>query len=91
MFCQNLDLTSGRRESVLDRAERVLVTPIIGGLVADDDVLVGRDRYPNVDAIDGTMPVLRTRRDHSNATPGDVVFALLQPTNFAFDCRANGL
>jgi hypothetical protein len=39
MFCQSLDLTSGRRESVLVRAEQVLVTPIIGRLVADDDVL----------------------------------------------------
>jgi len=90
-FRESLDLASGRRECFLDRARRVLVAPIIGGLVADDDVLVGRNRYPNVDAIDGAMPVLRTRRRDGNATPRDVVFECLQASHLVFYCRPNGL
>jgi hypothetical protein len=59
VFCQSLDLASRRRERVLDRTQHVLVAPIIGRLVADDDVLVRRNRHPNVDAIGGAMAVLR--------------------------------
>src|SRR5947207_560184 len=59
-LCQSLDLASGGRERVLDRDLAVHVAPVIGRLVADHDVLVGRNRYPDVDTIDGTVAVLRT-------------------------------
>src|SRR5204862_263051 len=62
-LCQSLDLASGGRERVLDRDLDVPVAPVIGRLVADHDVPVGRNRYPDVDTIDGTVAVLRTRRD----------------------------
>jgi hypothetical protein len=91
MLWQVLDLASSSRECVLDRAQRVLMAPIIGRLVADDDVLVGRNRHPNVDAKHATMAVFRARRDDSNATPGDVVFPFLQTFHLLFDCRASGL
>ena len=48
-LCQSLDLASGGRERVLDRDLDVHVAPVIGRLVADHDVLVGRNRYPDVD------------------------------------------
>jgi hypothetical protein len=67
------------------------MAPIIRRLVADDDVLVGRNRHPNVDAKYATMAVLRARRDDSNATPCDVVFTFLQALHLVFDCRASGL
>ncbi len=72
-LCQSLDLASGGRERVLDRDLDVHVAPVIGRLVADHDVLVGRNRHPNVDTIDGTVAVLRTRRDDGNTTPDNAV------------------
>src|SRR6266480_1668025 len=63
-LCQSLDLASGGRERVLDR---------------DHDVLVGRNRHPNVNTIDGTVAVPRTRPNDGNATPGNVVLVFLQP------------
>src|SRR5208337_3694002 len=51
-LCESLDLASGGRERVLDRDFDVHVAPVIGRLVADHDVLVGRNRHPNVDTID---------------------------------------
>ena len=57
-LCQSLDLASGGRERVLDRDLDVHVAPVIGRLVADHDVLVGRNRYPDVDTIDGTVAIL---------------------------------
>jgi hypothetical protein len=66
--CQSLDLASGGCERVLYRDLNMRVTPIIGWLVADDDVLVGRNRHPNIDTIRGTMAMLRTRRDDGNTT-----------------------
>src|ERR1700730_13585859 len=68
-LCQSLDLASGGRERVLDRDLDVHVALVIGRVVADHDVLVGRNRHPNVNTIDGTVAVLRTRRDDGNATP----------------------
>ena len=84
-------MTSSRRERVLDRHQNVLVAPIIIRLIADDDILVRRNRHPNVDAVDGTLVVLRTRRDDSHTTPGDVVLIFLEPLGLVFDCSANGL
>src|SRR5216683_2765595 len=78
-LCQSLDLSSGGRERVLDRDLNVHVAPVIGRLVADHDVLVGRNRYPDVDTIDGTVAVLRIRRDDGNTTPGNAVLVFLQP------------
>jgi len=57
-LCQSLDLASGGRERVLDRDLRVHVAPVIGRLVADHDVLVGRDRHPNVDTTATRHPVM---------------------------------
>src|SRR5258706_5402531 len=90
-LCQSLDLASGGRERVLDRDLDVHVAPIIGRLVADHDVLVGRNRYPDVDTIDGTVAVLRTRRDDGNTTPGNVVLVFLQPLHLMSNCCADGL
>jgi hypothetical protein len=90
-FWESLDLASSRRERILDRHQHVLVTPIIIRLVADDDILVRRNRHPNVDAEDGTLVVLRIRRDDSNPTPGDVVSIFFEPLHLVFDCSANGL
>jgi hypothetical protein len=67
------------------------VAPVIGGLVADHDVLVRRNRHPNVDTIDGTVAVLRTRRDDGNTTPGNVVSEFLQPFHLVSNCRTDGL
>src|ERR1700723_1733406 len=91
LLLKTLDLPSSSRECVLDRAQHVLMAPIIGRLVADDDVLMGRNRHPNVDAIDAPMAVPRARRDDSNATAGDMVFTSLQTLHLVFDCRASGL
>jgi hypothetical protein len=91
MLWQSLDLASSSRKCVLDRAQHILMAPIIGRLVAHDDVLVGRNRYPNVDAKHATMAVFRARRDNSNATPGDVLFKFLQALHLVFDCRTSGL
>src|SRR5207245_1793729 len=90
-LCQSLDLASGGRERVLDRDLNVHVAPVIGRLVADHDVLVGRSRHPNVDTIDGTMAVLRTRRDDGNTTPGNMVSVFLQPLHLVSNCRTDGL
>src|SRR6266446_4380911 len=60
-LCQSLDLASGGRERVPDRDLDVHVAPVIGRLVADHDVLVGRNRHPDVDTIDGTVAVLDAR------------------------------
>ena len=76
-LCESLDLVSGGRERVLDRDLDVHVALVIGRLVADHDVLVGRNRYPDVDTIDGTMAVLRTRREDGNATSSNVVSVFL--------------
>src|SRR6266545_6148269 len=91
-LCQSLDLASGGRERVLDRDLDVHVAPVIGRLVADHDVLVGRNRHPNVDMIDGTVAVLRTRRDDGNTTPDNAVLVFLQPLHLmcihgAFDAN----
>jgi hypothetical protein len=59
--------------------------------VADHDVLVRRNRHPDVDTIDGAMAVLRTRRDDGNPTPGNVVSVFLQPRHLAFNCCTDGL
>ena len=83
---QSLDLASRSRERVFYRNLHVHMTPIIGRLVADDDVLVGRNRHPNIDTIHGALPMLRARRDDGNATPGDVVLILFQPFYLAFNC-----
>jgi hypothetical protein len=91
MFWESLDLASSRRERIFDRHQHVLMTPIIIRLVADDDILVGRNRHPNVDAEDGTLVVLRTRRDDCNATPGNMVLIFFEPLHLVFDCSANGL
>src|ERR1700730_4711611 len=90
-LCESLDLVSGSRERALDRDLDVHVAPVIGGLVADHDVLVGRSRHPNVDTIDGTVAVLRTRRDDGNTTPGNVVSIFLQPLHLASNCCTDGL
>jgi hypothetical protein len=63
MLWQSLDLASSSRKCVLDRAQHVLMASIIGRLVAHDDVLMGRNRYPNVDAKHATMAVFRARRE----------------------------
>src|SRR5260370_42220806 len=68
-LCQSLDLASGGRERVLDRDVDVHVAPVIGRLVADHDVLVGRNRYPDVDTIDGTVAALRTRATTATRHP----------------------
>jgi hypothetical protein len=85
---QSLDLASGGRERVLDRGLDVHVAPVIGRLVADHDVLVGRNRYPDVDTIDGIVAVLRTRRDDGNTTPGNAVLVFLQPFQLMSNCCA---
>src|SRR5258708_17697797 len=90
-LCQSLDLASGGRERVLDRDLDVHVAPVIGRLVADHDVLVGRNRHPDVDTIDGTVALLRTRRDDGNTTPGNVVLVFLQPLRLMANCCADGL
>src|SRR6266480_7846917 len=59
-LCQSLDLASGGRERVLDR-DLDVHSYSARRLVADHDVLVGRNRYPDVDTIDGTVAV---RRQH---------------------------
>src|SRR5260221_6205165 len=69
-LCQSLDLASGGRERVPDRDLDVHVAPVIGRLVADDAVLVGRNRHPNADTVDGTVPVPRTRRDDRDTIAG---------------------
>ena len=79
------------RERVLDRDLDVHVALVIGRLVADHDVLVGRNRHPNVDTIDGTMAVLRTRRDDGDATPSNAVSVFLKPRHLVFDCCTGGL
>jgi hypothetical protein len=78
-LCESLDLVSGGRERVLDRDLDVHVALVIGRLVADHDVLVGRDRHPKIDTIHGTVAMPRTRRDDGNTTPGNVVSVFLQP------------
>ena len=78
-LCERIDLMPGGRERVLDRDLDVHVALVIGRLVADHDVLVGRNSHPNVNTIDGTVAVLRTRRDDGNTTPGNVVLVFLQP------------
>ena len=90
-LAQSLDLVSRGRERVLDRDLDLHVAPVIGRLVADHDVLVGRNRYPDVDTIDGTVAVLRTRRDDGNTTPGNVVLVFLQPLHLMSNCCADGL
>ena len=47
-LCQSLDLASGGRERVLDRDLDVHVALVIGRLVADHDVLVGRESSPQM-------------------------------------------
>ena len=89
-LCQSLYLASGGRERVLDRNLDVHVAPVTGRLVADHDVPVGRNRHPNVDAIDCTVSVLRTRCDDGNTTPGNVVLVFLQPLHLVSDCCADG-
>src|SRR5260370_13022099 len=90
-LCQSLDLASGGRERVLDRDLDVPVAPVIGRLVADHDVLVGRNRYPDVDTIDGTVAVLRARRDDGNTTPGNAMLVFLQPLHLMSNCCEDGL
>ena len=90
-LAQSLDLVSRGRERVLDRDLDVHVAWVIGRLVADHDVLVGRNRHPNVDTIDGTMAVLRTRRDNGNTTPGNVVSIFLQSLHHASNLGMHGV
>ena len=90
-LCQSLDLASGGRERVLDRDLDVHVAPVIGRLMADHDVLVGRNRHPNVNTIDGTVTMLRTRRDDGNTTPGNAALVFLQPLHLVSNCCADGL
>jgi hypothetical protein len=40
---------------------------------------------------DGTVAVLRTRRDDGNTTPDNVVVVFLQPLHLVFNCYADGL
>jgi hypothetical protein len=89
-LCESLDLASGGRERVLDRHLDMHVAPVIGRLVADHDVFVGRSRHPNVDTIGGPVTVLRTWRDDGNTTPGNVVLVFLQPLHLVSDCCADG-
>jgi len=90
-LCQSLDLASGGRERVLDCNFDVHVGPVTGRLVADHDVPVGRNRHPNIDAIDCTVSVLRTRCDDGNTTPGNVVLVFLQPLHLVSNCGADRL
>jgi hypothetical protein len=46
--------------------------------------------FPIADTIDGTVAVLRTRRDDGNATPGNVVLIFLQPLHLLRNYCANG-
>src|SRR6476659_8726252 len=88
---QSLDLVSRGRERVLDRDLDVHVAWVIGRLVADHDVLVGRNRQPNVYTIDGTVAVLRARRDDGNTAPDNVVLVFLQPVHLASNRCTEGL
>src|SRR3984893_15017105 len=90
-LCQSLDLASGGRERVLDRDLDVHVAPIVGRMVADHDVLVRRNRYPDVDTIDGTVAVLRARRDDGNTTPGDAISIISMRLHLMSNCCADGL
>ena len=90
-LCQSLDLTSGGRKRVLDRDLDVPVASVTGRLEADHDVPVGRNRHPNIDAIDCTVSVLRTRCDDGNTTPGNVVLVFLQPLHLVSNCCADDL
>jgi hypothetical protein len=82
------DLSDGKITGTKDSAFRFVTGLLYEAVSGQPDADF---RHPNVDAIDRTMSVLRTRRDDSNATPGDVVCALLRALHLAFDCRANGL
>jgi len=90
-LAQSLDLVSRGRERVLDRDLDEHVAWVIGRLVADHDVLVGRNRHPNVYTIDGTVAVLRARRNDGNTTPGNVVSIFLQPLHPASNLRMHGV
>src|ERR1700730_15381060 len=90
-LCQRLDLASGGPERVLDRDLDVHVAPVIGRLVADHDVLMRRNRYPDVDTIDGTVAVLGAGGNDTNTTPGNVVLLFLQPLHLMSNCCADGL
>jgi len=90
-LAQSLDLVSRGRERVLDRDLDVHMAWVIGRLVADHDVLVGRNRHPNVYTIDGTVAVLRARRNDGNTTPGNVVSIFLQPLHPASNLGMHGV
>jgi hypothetical protein len=44
-----------------------------------------------MDTIDGTVAVLRARRDDGNTTPGNAVLVFLQPLHLMSNCCADGL
>jgi hypothetical protein len=90
-LAQSLDLVSRGRERVLDRDLDVHVALVIGRLVADHDVLVWRNRQLNVYTIDGTVAVLRARRDDGNTAPDYVVLVFLQPVHLVSNRCAEGL
>src|SRR2546429_7804788 len=84
-------LIRGVESHVLDRDLDVHVAPVVGRLVADHDVLVGRNRYPDVDTIDGTVAAVRPRRGDGITAPGKAVLGFLQPLQLMSDCCVDGL
>jgi hypothetical protein len=74
-----LDLTPGSRKSVLDRYFGMLMSWVISGRMINNDVLVRRNRQPDVDLKPNAMAMLSARSNNGYAASCDTFVVRLQP------------
>jgi hypothetical protein len=74
-----VNLTPSRRESVPNRCLSVFMSRFIGSRMIDNDVLVRRDRQPNVDLKSVAMAVLVAWSDNGYAASRNALIVCLQP------------
>ena len=77
--CKVVDLAPGSRESVFYRYVGMFMTWVISGRMINNDVLVRRNRQPNVDLKPDAMAMLLARRDNGDPASRNAFIVCLQP------------
>jgi hypothetical protein len=79
LSCKVVDLTPGSREGVFYRYVGMFMTWVIGGRMINNDVLVRRNRQPNVDLKPDAMAMLLAWSDNGDAASRDALVVCFQP------------
>jgi len=86
--CKVVDLAPGRRERVFYRRVGMFMTWVICGRMIDNDVLVRRNRQPDVDLKPDAMAMLLAWSDNGDAASRNALIVCLQPCDLFEDHRA---